>query len=267
MTYVERGELGADDGFEDNDYDRVRISDRDARAWRRWAIEPIDAARWLQAGVDEALTAAQWRTAGVAPTDVRRWVDAGLTSTEAVQWHEMGVGPETAIKERAAGRKPGDHMSRNSPMLTFRQFRGQARARGLRAQAVAEALPEDEGNTVVAEEDLNIFFGGNGTGAGYLQIGWVDTQARHWLAAGIDALDAKDWLLLGFTMKEAAALEPTGQGPVQVLLAWTRAGIPADEVADWCGAGLSPDEAVAQRASGVTVEQAAVMRSLRQADL
>ena len=41
------------------------------------------------------------------------------------------------------------------------------------------------------------------------------------------------------------------------------AGIPFHEVADWMGAGLSPEEAAEQRANGVTVERAAVLRSLR----
>jgi len=266
MTYVERGEFGAGDGFEDDDYERVGISDRDARSWRRWAVEPIDAARWLKASVDDGLVAAQWRTAGVPPTDVRKWIDAGLTSTEAVQWHEMGVGPETALKERAAGRKPADHVNKNRLTLTVRSFRGQGKPRGLRADAVASAVPEDELDDALDEKLLGEYFSGTGTGISYLHIGWVGDDARPWRAAGMDALDARDWVELGFTVKEAVALELQGLGPAQVLLAWTRAGIPPDEMAQWCGAGLTIEEALAQRAAGVTAEQAAVMRSLRQSE-
>jgi uncharacterized protein (DUF433 family) len=43
-------------------------------------------------------------------------------------------------------------------------------------------------------------------------------------------------------------------------------GIPIDEIANWIGAGLTPEEALEQRAHGVTTEDAAVMRSLRNID-
>jgi hypothetical protein len=37
-------------------------------------------------------------------------------------------------------------------------------------------------------------------------------------------------------------------------------------VADWIGAGLSPQEAADQRARGITAEQAAALRALRDSD-
>lgn len=96
----------------------------------------------------------------------------------------------------------------------------------------------------------------------YLHSQWLDDEAIAWASHGIEATEALAWKELGLTPVEAARQEQ-GQSAMQTAKAWWQAGVPVEEVADWIGAGLTPKEAAEQRASGVTVEQAAVLRSLR----
>ena len=260
MTYVERGEEGAQDGFEDRDYARVGIEPEVARAWRRWAVEPLDAIRWLKAGVDDPVAATQWGTAGVPPGRVAEMLAVGITSGMAAQWHEFGANAETALAEYAAGRRPSEY--RKAQPRSRAPYKHLFVARGLRADVAMKAAPElaDE---EAAEQGLQNL---GSVQSGYLALAWIDAAAKAWAAAGIDAFDARDWLALGVTPAEAARCEREGLSATQTALLWWHAGIPPEEVAVWLGAGLSPEEAVAQRASGVTVEQAAVLRSLRRAE-
>lgn len=259
MTYVERGEPGAQDGFEDRDYARVGIDAQTARSWRRWAVEPLDAIRWLQAGVDDPVAASQWASAGVQPGEVAELASEGISSSMAAQWREFGADAATALSEHRAGRTPTEYRKElPSVRGVYRRLLGD---RGLRAAEAIKAAPalEDED---AAERGLKSL----GTvQAGYLALAWVDAAAKAWAYAGIDAFDARDWIALGVLPSEAARCEREGLSATQTALWWWRAGIPADEMAVWLGAGLTPEEAVTQRASGVTVEQAAVLRSLRQA--
>lgn len=260
MTYVERGEPGAQDGFEDRDYARVGIDADVARSWRRWAIEPLDAVRWLQAGIDDPVAATQWSSAGVAPAEVAQFVSAGISSSMAAQWREFGADAQTALAEHAAGRRPIDY---EKPQRSVRGvFKRLLSDRGLRAAEAVKAAPELE-DEEVAEKGLKSL---GSVQSGYLALAWIDEAAKAWAYAGIDAFDARDWIALGVTPTEAARCEREGQSAAQTALRWWRAGIPAEEMAVWLGAGLTPDEAVAQRANGVTVEQAAVLRSLRRAE-
>jgi hypothetical protein len=97
----------------------------------------------------------------------------------------------------------------------------------------------------------------------YLEHEWYDREARRWADAQIGAGAALAWRELGLDPSEAADLQREGFVPEAVSRLWRDCGIPGDEIANWIGAGLTPDEAVAQRAQGVTAQDAAVMRRLR----
>lgn len=262
-TYAERGEPGAGDGFEDPDYRRVGLEPDEAKGWRRWAIEPIDAIRWIKAQVDDPVAATQWSTAGVRPEVVSRLVKAGLTSSLAAQWHEFGADAETALTEHTAGRQPSDYQNRANNAQRRVNFRAQASSRGLRATAAVAAVVEAEDQTDDVASWLKTL---GSVSMSYLQLSWTDEQAKEWATVGIDAFDARDWLEMGLEPKEAARCERANMSATSTALAWWRAGIPVDEVAAWLGAGLTPVEAVNQRAKGVTAEQAAVLRSLRRSE-
>ncbi len=100
----------------------------------------------------------------------------------------------------------------------------------------------------------------------YLRHNWHDREAQTWAAAQIQPAAALAWRELGLTPPEAAELQTAGQEPEQVRTLWHQMGIPIDEIANWIGAGLTPEEALQQRAHGVTAQDAAVMRSLRNID-
>jgi hypothetical protein len=80
----------------------------------------------------------------------------------------------------------------------------------------------------------------------------------------IPASEAYLWHDLGLTAAEAGRLVAAGTSVGEVVRDWWPTGIPFGELAEWIGAGLSPAEAVEQRANGVTTEQAAALRALRQ---
>ncbi len=260
MTYVERGEEGAQDGFEDRDYARVGIEPEVARAWRRWAVEPLDAVRWLKADVDDPVAATQWASAGVQPGAVAELVGAGISSSMAAQWREFGADASTALSEHRAGRTPTEY--RTAQPSARGVYKRLLADRGLRAAEAIKAAPDLE-DEAAAEKGLKSL---GSVQSGYLALAWVDAAAKSWAYAGIDAFDARDWIALGVLPAEAARCEREGLSATQTALLWWQAGIPHGEMAVWLGAGLSPEEAVAQRDSGVTVEQAAVLRSLRRAE-
>ena len=97
----------------------------------------------------------------------------------------------------------------------------------------------------------------------YVTRQWFDDEAIAWAVHGIEASEALAWKELGLTPVEAERQQSTGANAMQTAKAWWKTGIPFDEVADWIGAGLTPQEAAEQRAKGITVERAAVLRSLR----
>lgn len=257
MSYAERGDPGCGDGFEDTDYARVGIDVEQARGWRRWGIEPIDAARWLQAGVDDEVEAARWGSA-VAPPDVAGLREAGMTSELLARWREHGATTEEALREHAKGTSPEDFsanaqrsMTRHS-MLAFR-----GRRAGVLSKQVSENKPEP---TPTSDERMRAF---GVVFSSYDALDWTDDEGLSYARQGIDVLDARDWKALGLTAAEAAEQEQQGRGPIDLVLVWSRAGFGPYELASWIGAGLTLEEAAAQKADGVTVEQAAVLRSLR----
>lgn len=97
----------------------------------------------------------------------------------------------------------------------------------------------------------------------YVHRHWFDDEAIAWAVHGIEASDALAWKELGLTPVEAERQQAQGMNAMQTAKAWWQAGIPFDEVADWIGAGLTPKEAAEQRSRGITVDRAAVLRSLR----
>lgn len=260
MTYVERGDPGSDDGFEDRDYERVGIDPAMARSWRRWGIEPLEAARWIAHGITEPVDAVRWSPA-VRPEQVQELVEAGLDSALLARWREHGASVKEAIAGVANGQSPEDRtQQRNTSSLRI-AMRGTASSRGLRAVAAAEAVPAP---TDEADDELVTRMAELGNMShSYLRVGWVESDALPWALIGIDPLDARDWMLLGLTPAEAAECERSGRGPTDVALEWWRAGFQPEEIAPWLGAGMTPEEAGDQKATGVTLEQAAVMRSLR----
>lgn len=218
----------------------------EAVAWRRWNFTLDEARRWRQAGVLEALTAAQWGIAGVDPDTVGGWFAAKITVGEAIRWHEFGFGLEEAKANLRNGHGP-DAAYNHQQHLTQLAGARAALAGGLGGQ-IQTFL-----RAGVAHEIM----------AGYLQTGWTDAEAVSWAKEGVSAWDARVWQTLGLVAAEAGELAKADRKPADVMREWWRAGIPFDEVAEWLGAGLSPEEAVAQRESGVTVEQAAALRALR----
>lgn len=259
--FEERGEPGSGDGFEDADYVRLGIGRDTARGWRRWGLQPAVAREWLDAGVDDPVDAVRWHPA-VQPHEVQGLLDQGMTSDLLARWREHGADTQQALAGHAVGKKPEDRIGASSGMTSVR-FRSGAIGRGRRAAVLADAaIDPAEGE----EELVRSFFNAGETGMSYLRIGWLDEQAQAWSAAGIEALDARDWLAIGLDPAEAVECESKGLGATDVALQWWRAGFDPEEVALWLGAGLTPEEARAQRDSGVTLEQAAVMRSLRRGE-
>jgi hypothetical protein len=263
VSYVERGDAGSGDGFEDRDYDRVGIEPGMARAWRRWGIEPLEAARWIAHGITEPVDAVRWSPA-VQPEQVKELVEAGLDSALLARWREHGASVKEAIAGVAKGQSPEDRTQQRSTSSLRIAMRGTASGRGLRAVIAAEAIqaPADEADEAFVQRMAEL----GSMAHSYLRVGWVERDALPWALIGIDPLDARDWMLLGLTPAEAAECEGKGQGPVDVALEWWRGGFQPEEIAPWLGAGLTPEEAGDQKATGVTLEQAAVLRSLRQGE-
>lgn len=261
MSFVDRGDPGCGDGFEDKDYARVGIDAAEARAWRRWGIEPIDARRWRDAGIDDPVEAVRWSPA-VKPEQVQELKAKGLTSSLLARWREHGASVEEALAGIAAGRDPEERTNQASLNVVV-SFRQSASGRGRRARALAQEAsdPPEQGKDLVRE-----YLQGGEAGMSYLRIGWLDEQARVWASTGIDAVDARDWLALGLTPQEALECEDAGLGATDVALMWWRAGFSPDEVGPWLGAGLTPEEARKQQDEGVTLEQAEVLRSLRRGE-
>lgn len=262
MSHTERGDPGSGDGFEDSDYARVGIDVEQTRAWRRWGIDPIDAARWSQAGVDDPVEATRWRPE--AAGHIASLLEAGMTSELLARWREHGASTEQALHELSSGRNPEDYQSASTRGSVRSSMRAMAGQRGGRARAVCEATPPPDHDPDIGSQAMSAF---GSHFASYIGIGWSDDAAKTWAKEDIDALDARDWMALGLSPVEAAECEREGLGATDVGLIWWRAGFAPEEVADWLGAGLTPQEATRQKADGVTVEQAAVLRSLRRQQL
>lgn len=210
----------------------------DALAWRRWNFKLDEVIAWRNAGVKDALSAAQWGAAAVTPQTVRDWMDANITSAQAVRWHEFGYDLKRASEATKQGRGPeaAYQQRQQSVSSTFLNSPLQSRYR----QFLQSGVP------------TNVL-------AGYLQANWTDEEALSWAKLGISYADAKIWARIGLVPAESQGLGD----PMTVIEEWWRSGIPYEEVADWLGAGLTAAEAVEQRESGVTREQAAALRALR----
>lgn len=219
----------------------------DALAWRRWNFTLSDAKQWRAAGVGEALTAAQWQIAGADPTTVTDWIEARITVGEAIRWHEFGFSFEDARDHTKAGRSPDQAYNQHRKSQTT-GWGGQTMATPLATSRIRAFLKAGVPHNVMG---------------GYLEAQWTDEEALTWSRLGIQAADARLWLMIGLTATEASELEKRKQTAAAVVRDWWRSGIPFDEVADWLGAGLTPEEALDQREAGVTVEQAAALRALR----
>ncbi len=223
----------------------------DALAWRRWNFTLADATAWRDAGVPEALTAAQWQIAGADPGTVGDWFAARITVGEAIRWHEFGFSLDQAKEHLRNGRNPETAYGRRSGVT------GHAATLGSIGQSIAAQVAGGHMQAFLRAGVPHAVMGG------YLAGQWTDADGLAWARLGIQAWDAKLWRELGLTPAEAGELAKESVAPMDVVRDWWRAGIPFDEVADWLGAGLTPEEAASQRESGVTVEQAAAMRALR----
>jgi hypothetical protein len=212
----------------------------DAQLWRRWRFTLTEAHRWMAAGVDEGLVAAQWQTAGVRPDQVRAWVAADITPTEAVGWHEFGFDLHAASGATAKGLSPEDMYDQQEQQNIFQGRRGphvvaKWRTAGIRPEVIQSYMMRPR----TVEDDF------------------------RWAWNNIQAADSEVWDALGLTPNEAGRLAQQGRKPGEVMRDWWAAGIPIDEVADWLGAGLTASEAAEQRARGITAEHAAALRALR----
>lgn len=89
------------------------------------------------------------------------------------------------------------------------------------------------------------------------------TAGPEWIHAGVDALSAQLWTILGVSPGLAKRLQGEGLKPADVIDEWWRAGVPLAEVPAWLAAGVTSAEAVAQRAEGVGADEAQAFGALR----
>ncbi|AQZ65087.1 unnamed protein product [[Actinomadura] parvosata subsp. kistnae] len=207
----------------------------EVRRWRGAGFGPEEAAAWREAGVTAPADARLWRTAAATPRTVVTWQRAGMTPRDAVRWHELGVAPHDAARRHLAGERP-----RRVPWWS------------------RPAVPEPGPDVVDALRRLLRAGVPADVARSYADAGWDGAEAGEWARRRVDQGDARVFRALGFTAAEAAR---TGRPAVEVMAAWWGA-VPLEEVASWCAAGLTPAEAARQRASGVTAEQASVLRAL-----
>ncbi|WP_222871688.1 hypothetical protein, partial [Nonomuraea sp. PA05] len=208
------------------------------RGWRGGVSRPGEGAAGRAGGVPAPADARLWSTAAATPDTVVTWQRASMTPQDAVRWHELGAAPHDAARRHLAGERP-----RRIPW----------RAR-LAAPEPAEPAHE------VVEVLRRLLRAGvpADVARAYADAGWDGAEAAEWARRRVDQGDARVFRALGFTAAEARA---TGRPAVEVMAAWWGA-VPLEEVAAWCAAGLTPGEAARQRASGVTAEQASVLRAL-----
>lgn len=228
----------------------------DAEIWRRWRFKLARAEAWRQRGVFDGLRAAQWQTAGVGPRTVEAWRAAGIGAPEAVRWHELGYALDAAKAEKKKGNGPEQafaqaHQARSAYVSSTNIAVSRRVARGGRGGPLAHFQQSGVDPRIMHS---------------YMQHQWFDEEALEWAKQGIEAQDAYIWYELGLTASEAGRLAIQGRSPGDVIREWWSAGIPFGEVGDWIGAGLSAQEAVEQRTEGITTEQAAALRALRQED-
>lgn len=232
----------------------------DAEVWRNWRFRIVTATAWRDAGVVDGLRAAQWSTAAVNPETVNQWRAAGIDATEAVTWHELGFSLAEAKQHKAAGRSPAqafDQSRSGSPRAPWVASAGVMSRVVQRGGARAGTAPPQIQRFLDAGVDPRVMHS-------YMTRQWTDDAAVTWAKQGIDAADARIWMLLRLQPPEAGRLEKQGLSVVETLRQWWSTGIPLDEVGEWIGAGLKPDEAVDQRTRGITAEQAATLRALRE---
>ncbi len=255
--------------FDPEPWRALGISEPDGRVWSRHRIGPIDALRWRRAGVSEPIDAVRWKIAGVTPDTVREWMYAKIDAREAVGWTELGFNVAEARRHRRAGRTAVQAYGRGhrphavSPPSGPPPIQAGPPSAGVHRRARAARARASGAHQFMQR------VGGRGDPRvieSYMARNWFDDEAIAWAAHGIEASEALAWKELGLTPPEAERQQATGANAMQTAKAWWQAGIPFDEVADWIGAGLTPQEAAEQRASGVTVERAAVLRSLRKGE-
>nr|SBO94277.1 hypothetical protein BN4615_P3793 [Nonomuraea gerenzanensis] len=180
-----------------------------------------------------------WSTAAATPGTIITWQRAGMTPQDAVRWHELGVAPHDAARRHLAGERP-----RRVPWLARRLAAPEPAAPAAELVEVLRRLLRAGVPADVARA--------------YADAGWDGAEAEEWARHRVDQGDARVFRALGFTAAEAAGVR---RPAVEIMTSWWGA-VPLPEVAAWCAAGLSPGEAARQRASGVTAEQAAVLRAL-----
>jgi hypothetical protein len=235
-------------GPDDAAWARAGVPRDEVPQWTRWRIGPAQARAWRDAGVTEALAAAQWETAAVSAATVGDWTAAGIDAAEAVRWHEFGFDLERAKDARAKGQSPTDALDAERVALNPANSFGFSPST---AGPVHKFLQARIDHWLIHD---------------YMRHQWHDDAAVAWARQGIGPIEAHLWHDLGLTPVEAGRLVADGLTVGEVVRAWWATGIPFAEVADWIGAGLTPDEAVRQRNEGVTGEQAAALRALRQDD-
>lgn len=249
--------------FDPECWKALGISEHDGLGWWKHRIDPGGALRWRRAGVPEPIDAVRWKIAGVRPDTVREWMYAKIDAREAVGWTELGFNVAEARKHKRAGRTPVQAYGRQHRLHAHAAPPGPPlapRMRGVKSSCVpvthvARAGPQRFMHTVGGLDPQVTH--------SYVTRQWFDDEAIAWAVHGIEASEALAWKELGLTPVEAERQQSTGANAMQTAKAWWKTGIPFDEVADWIGAGLTPQEAAEQRAKGITVERAAVLRSLR----
>jgi hypothetical protein len=249
--------------FDPEPWETLGISKQVGLSWWRHRIAPADALRWRRAGVTEPIDGVRWKIAGVSPDTVREWIYAKIDAREAVGWTELGFSVPKARRHKRAGRTPVQAYGRAHRLRAVPQQSAPPQARVYaRAQPLPGPVAHPGGSAMhrftesVRPRDPRVMHS-------YIHRQWFDDEAIAWAVHGIEASEALAWQELGLTPVEAERQRAQGSNAMQTAKAWWQAGIPFDEVADWIGAGLTPTEAADQRSRGITVERAAVLRSLR----
>lgn len=222
----------------------------DARRWIGNGFMIGEAEAWRRSGVYRATEALEWRSTGGSPHNVHRWLSAGMTPAEAVRWREFGYSPEGAVDRHLAGERPRIRnrwwRRRTTTVTTTRDEQipenSLATLRALRAARVPPAVARR-----------------------YSESGWAPEPAVDWATSGVDALEARVLVAMGFAPKEGTRVLGDGDA-LDLMATWWGAGVPLSEMATWCAAGFTPEQAKEAIAGEASSAQAEILRALTEGE-
>jgi hypothetical protein len=233
-----------------HEWQRQGFTVAEARQWIEYGFTVTTAQRWRKSGVYTAADARPWRTVGATPYTVDLWLRAGMTPRDAVQWRELGYSPEEAADRHLAGERP------HPRGLLWRLRHCREKAGAALADEERSASMRDLLHAGIPAERAR----------GYVEAGWIGTDALDWAKHEVEPGQARVFQALGLSAREASRILAEGDDGIALMTDFWGAGIPLDEVAAWRGAGFTAAEAARMRAEGTNVEQAQVLRALTEGD-